>query len=60
MTEAPDEPASSTSRTAWVARGQALASLVQADANLSRELADALPDMAGDLDWLADVEVVRV
>jgi hypothetical protein len=55
MTEVPDALTPSRPRTAWVARGQALATLAQADAQLSRELADALPDEVGD-----DVEEIRV
>lgn len=36
-------------RSSWVSRERALASLVQADPQLSRELADALPDTIDDL-----------
>jgi prevent-host-death family protein len=36
-------------RTTWVPRRRALDSLVQADAGLTRELAEALPDTIDDL-----------
>jgi prevent-host-death family protein len=36
-------------RSTWVPRERALASLIQADPELSRELADALPDTVDEL-----------